>query len=242
MNRNFYVVDFFSLAQFKRLNFFKALTPESTSITISPDPLFLCLLFFSMFSYAFLMDTKRLKYPYWVLFLYSHTLVHLLLEECALKSKFVTKFNALHQNIHAHVALDNFRLNYSFKIFTISNIKRLNNKSFYHILLLLSGDIRLNPGPKKNLQPLDSNEWNVFKTKRLHPIHLNINSLLPKIVELRYIANSSYAAVIGISESTHNGSVLQSEIQINNYDLLRRDRNRNGGGVACYIRSDLSYI
>ena len=146
------------------------------------------------------------------------------------------------EHIRTCVALDNFRLNYSFKIFTISNIERLNNKSFYRILLLLSGDISLNPGPKNNLPPLDSNEWNVFKTKRLHPIHLNINSLLPKIVELRYIAKSSNAAVIGISESKFDGSVLQSKIQINNYDLLPRDRNRNGRGVACYIRSDLSYI
>ena len=32
------------------------------------------------------------------------------------------------------------------------------------------------------------------------------------------------------------------EIQKNNYDLLLRDRNRNGGGVACFIRSDISYI
>ena len=132
--------------------------------------------------------------------------------------------------------------NYSFKLFTISNIKQLNNKSFYCILLLLSGDISLNPGPKNNLQPLDSNELNFFKLRGLYLIHLNINSLLPKIDELRYIANSSNAAVIGISESKVDESVLQSEIQINNYDLLRPDRNRNGGGVACYIRIDISYI
>ena len=67
----------------------------------------------------------------------------------------------------ACVPLDNRHLNYLFKIFTISNIKRLNHKSFYHILLLLSGDISLNPGPKNNLQSLDSNEWNVFKSKGL---------------------------------------------------------------------------
>ena len=66
------------------------------------------------------------------------------------------------------------------------------------MLLLLSGDISLNPGPKNNLQPLDSDEWNVFKSKGLHLIHLNINSLLSKIDELRYIVNSSNAAVIGI--------------------------------------------
>ena len=46
MNGNFYVVDFISLAQFARLKFFKALTAESTGISISQDPLFLCLLFF----------------------------------------------------------------------------------------------------------------------------------------------------------------------------------------------------
>ena len=56
------------------------------------------------------------------------------------------------------------------------------------------------------------------------------------------MAYSSNAANIGVSESKLDESVLQSEIQINNYDLLSRDRNRNDGGVACYIRSDISYI
>ena len=121
--------------------------------------------------------------------------------------------------IWACIALDKFRLNYLFEIFTISNIQRLNNKTFYHILFLLSGDISLNLGCKNDLQPLGSNEWNVFKSKGLHLIHFNISSIFPK----RYIANSSNAAVIGISESELEESVLQSEIQINNYDLLRRD-------------------
>ena len=44
-------------------------------------------------------------------------------------------------------------------------------------------------------------EWTVLKSKGLHLIHLNINSLLPKIDELRYIANSSNVPVIGISKS-----------------------------------------
>ena len=35
--------------------------------------------------------------------------------------------------------------------------------------------------------------------------------------------------------------LLTQEILINDYDLLRYDRNRNGGRVACYIRNDLSY-
>ena len=61
MISNFYVVDFFSLAQFTRLNFFKALTPESTSISISPDPFFLYVLFFSMFADVFLKNEHARK-------------------------------------------------------------------------------------------------------------------------------------------------------------------------------------
>ena len=65
--------------------------------------------------------------------------------------------------------------------------------------------------------------------------------MLPKIDELRHIARLTNAAVIGISESKLDDSVPTSEIQIDEYDLLCYDRNRHGGGVACYIRNDLSY-
>ena len=116
-----------------------------------------------------------------------------------------------------------------------------NYNSCYRLLLLLSGDISLNPGPFHNLQPLDQNEWNIFKHRGLHFLHLSINSLLPKIDELRHIARLTNAAVIGISKSKLDDSVLTSEIQIEGFDLLRCDRNRHGGGVACYIKSELSY-
>ena len=34
---------------------------------------------------------------------------------------------------------------------------------------------------------------------------------------------------------------MKPEIQIDDYKILRCNRNRYGGGVACYIRNDLSY-
>ena len=137
---------------------------------------------------------------------------------------------------------DNIHFNYKFKIFVISNIKRLNNKSFYRKLLLLSGDISLKPGPKSTLQRLDSNEWNVFKSKGLHIIHLNFNSFLLIINELQYIANYSNVAVMGISKSKLDESIIHSKVQIKSYDRLIPDRNINGGGDAFCIRSDTSYI
>ena len=36
--------------------------------------------------------------------------------------------------------------------------------------------------------------------------------------------------------------MLTSEIQRNKYELLCCNRNRDGGGVACYNRNDLSYV
>ena len=65
--------------------------------------------------------------------------------------------------------------------------------------------------------------------------------MLSRIDELRHIARLTNAAVIRNSESKLDDSMLTSEIQTNGYDLLRCDTNRQGGGVACYIKSELSY-
>ena len=131
------------------------------------------------------------------------------------------------------------RMNSTF--YSVSKLKYRNMNSYFHLLILLSGDISLNPGPNHQHKLQCLNEWNIFKSRGLHFIHLNINSLLPKIEELRITAKSTNAAIIGISESKLDESVLEPEIQIDDYKILRCDRNRHGGGVACYIRNDLSY-
>ena len=129
------------------------------------------------------------------------------------------------------------RLSWAFSQYL--NLK--NDNWFCPLLLLFSGDISLNPGPFSNPQLFKEEEWWAFSNRGLHLIHLNINSLLPKIDELRDIAKRTKAAVIGISESKLDSTVLDPEIYIDNYEILRFDRNRHGGGVACYIRSDISY-
>ena len=82
--------------------------------------------------------------------------------------------------------------------FSISKLKYENLNSFSQLFLLLSGDITLNPGPIHQGTLQCSNEWNFYKNRGLHFTHLNINSLLSKIKELRFIAKSTNAAVIGI--------------------------------------------
>ena len=128
-------------------------------------------------------------------------------------------------------------LNPQYTVLTISKLKQINNKSFYSLLIILSGDISLNPGPICKHQILNTTEWDIFKTKGLHLMHLNINSLLPKIDELRPMARISNTAVIGICESKLGKSITNSEILIDNYDLLRCDRNRNGGGLPAILET-----
>ena len=58
---------------------------------------------------------------------------------------------------------------------------------------------------------------------------MNFNILLSEI------------AVIGISESKLDDLILSSEIQSENYDLTRPNRNIYGDGVPYFIRNDLTY-
>ena len=68
--------------------------------------------------------------------------------------------------------------------------------------------------------------------------NLNINSLID---EIHSIAKQSNASVIGISESKLDSSFLTSEIDADQYDLIRLCHSRRERRVACYIRKSLSY-
>ena len=67
-----------------------------------------------------------------------------------------------------------------------------------------------------------------IKKRGLRFIHLNIDSLLPKIDELRLIAKKSNAAIVGITESKLDKTILDNEVKIDGYELKRSDRNRQG--------------
>ena len=80
----------------------------------------------------------------------------------------------------------------------LNQIKCHQNHFLYlKLILLLLGDISLSPGPIQN-DHLKEN-WKqrrtfytfyAFRKRDLHFIHLNINSLLPKIDELREIVKN----------------------------------------------------
>ena len=61
--------------------------------------------------------------------------------------------------------------------------------------------------------------------KKRNFIHINVNSLLPKID----------------SETKLDETILPSELEVGGYDLVTLDQSIRGGGVACYIESLIAY-
>ena len=87
----------------------------------------------------------------------------------------------------------------------------------------------------------EKDNWEPFRKKGMHFLHLNVNSLLPKIHEIRKIAQDSKATIIGITETKLDKTIFDNEVNIDGYNIIRKDRTRHGGGVCCYIKNDRSF-
>ena len=77
-------------------------------------------------------------------------------------------------------------------------------------------------------------------SRPLHIIYYNARSLLPKLDELCAVAEATNPDVICIVESWLSDEILDDEIAIDNYRILRLNRNRHGGGIVMYIHSSSS--
>ena len=80
-----------------------------------------------------------------------------------------------------------------------------------------------------------------MRKRGLHFLHINVNSPLSKIDELRDVLIHTKPAILEITESKLDSSVSDQPLNISGYSILRSDRNRYGGGVACYVGTDLCF-
>ena len=85
------------------------------------------------------------------------------------------------------------------------------------------------------LSEVSNDPWNLFQKRGMHFIHLNINSLLRKIEEIHYTAKLANAIVIRLGETKLENTVLSGELEIEGYYLLRSNRSRREGDVACFV-------
>ena len=77
--------------------------------------------------------------------------------------------------------------------------------------------------------------------KGLFVCSLNIGSLLKHFDEIKVFLDEYKPHILGLNETRLNDDVEDDDLFIEGYSIVRRDRNRNGGGVAIYISDDIPY-
>ncbi|CAB3977616.1 Hypothetical predicted protein [Paramuricea clavata] len=75
-------------------------------------------------------------------------------------------------------------------------------------------------------------------------LHQNVNGLYSKIDQLHamFEGTKKNIHILSITESHANKHLLDDELSVTDYSLVRKDRESGqGGGVCCYIRNDINW-
>ena len=85
----------------------------------------------------------------------------------------------------------------------------------------------------------------VFRSMGLHIANLNVRHLLPKLDELRISMDCENGPdVLGICETFLNESIYSSQLTINGFDHIRKDRSdtkdKAGGSLILYFRNKIN--
>ena len=108
-----------------------------------------------------------------------------------------------------------------------SNITDFSNSSF---------SISSSPSDK---QSLDNNR---VRNNSCSIYYSNCRSILPKIDNLRAVADSQNPDILVLTETWLDATIKDHEIFIPNYSITRRDRSRHGGGLIMYIRDSIPIL
>ena len=74
-------------------------------------------------------------------------------------------------------------------------------------------------------------------------LHQNINGLYLKIYQLcvMFEGTKKDIHILGITESHANKYLLDDQVSVTDYTLVRKGRESGqGGGVCCYVRNDIN--
>ena len=104
-----------------------------------------------------------------------HFALKLLLISFIKRPSFVTS-NSVCYSFHSEEVNDNAATIIYESLYVLQNVKTVsfNPASLFELLVLLSGDIEVCPGP----MPREIPELNTLKAKGLHPFHPNVRGLL----------------------------------------------------------------
>ena len=83
-------------------------------------------------------------------------------------------------------------------------------------------------------------DFQVFRRKGLHIIHINERSLRNKLTDMRILAKKTNASIIAVSETWLDDSMTNNEINVPGYNIAMKDRDQYGGGVCIFVRDILT--
>ena len=96
----------------------------------------------------------------------------------------------------------------------------------------------------KLLHPLYSSlRQNIRKadSKGISMAAINVRSILPKIEEIRLLLSVTSLDILNVCETWLDNSVNDTEISVSGYAIVRKDRNRHGGGVLMFLKEDIKF-
>lgn len=73
-------------------------------------------------------------------------------------------------------------------------------------------------------------------------MHLNINSLFSKFIHIKKVLDTVLFDLIALNETKIDQFISNKDIDHDCYDLIRRDRNRRGGGILVYYKKSCRLI
>lgn len=124
-----------------------------------------------------------------------------------------------------------------------------SDATFNHDYLQLCGDVSPNPGPTAAGDSSDPrcNAARPNRISKLSCLSLNARSIVNKERELRSCLSINDYDLIAITETWLDPTINSSEIFPTSFEVFRKDRSRNGGGVLlafnrkllCTRRNDL---
>ena len=113
--------------------------------------------------------------------------------------------------------------------------------SVIRLLILLSGDVHPNPGPSDQSNRVytstpDDSVFSFFQNPlSLKIASINFQSIVNKFAQLDSFLHSYQFDIILGSETHLDPSISNPEIFPSNYNVIRKDRNRHGGGVLIAV-------
>lgn len=68
-----------------------------------------------------------------------------------------------------------------------------------------------------------------------------MRSLYPKLAQVHYIIKHYSLDILGLNETWLSSDVNDHELSLPGYDIIRKDRNRRGGGVCIFVNRNVKY-